>query len=243
MEGQTCHSRASEHFAPGLHHLAFSVRDLVGAVKTAIDGGLTVSMAPSSLIAKIGGPEAASQVLRSSAASDAHGSTGVPDFFTFLEGFGKSMNFTLELLDQEFANDYLQLNGHQPHAARASHLTLSRALQLTLPSGEVLRPLSRPVNIQRLLGTALVHIFARRPTSGSPSGRAQESIAEGAVASRLFGTSGEDRGPRATSSYWPEAEHLRPSLSHDVVSVMARCPVAGCLRRQQNPLTARSSVR
>jgi catechol 2,3-dioxygenase-like lactoylglutathione lyase family enzyme len=119
MEGQTCHSRASEHFAPGLHHLAFWVRDLVGAVKTAIDGGLTVSMAPSSLIAKIGGPEAASQVLRSSAASDAHGSTGVPDFFTFLEGFGKSMNFTLELLDQEFANDYLQLNGHQPHAPNA----------------------------------------------------------------------------------------------------------------------------
>ena len=42
MEGQTCHSRASEHLAPGLHHLAFWVRDLVGAVKTAIDGGLTV---------------------------------------------------------------------------------------------------------------------------------------------------------------------------------------------------------
>ncbi len=119
MEGQTCHSRASEHFAPGLHHLAFWVRDLVSAVKAAIDGGLTVSMAPSSLIAKIGGSEAAGQLLRPSHAYDADAGTGVPDFFTFLEGFGKSMNFTLELLDQEFANDYLQLNGHQPHAPRA----------------------------------------------------------------------------------------------------------------------------
>ena len=26
------------------------------------------------------------------------------------------MNFTLELLDQEFANEYLQLNAYQPHS-------------------------------------------------------------------------------------------------------------------------------
>jgi catechol 2,3-dioxygenase-like lactoylglutathione lyase family enzyme len=116
IEGHTCHSRASEHFAPGLHHLAFWVRDLEGAVSRAVDAGLTVSMAPSTLIAKIQGFEAATELLRSQEASNADASTGVPDFFTFLEGFGKSMNFTLELLDQAFANDYLQLNANQPHA-------------------------------------------------------------------------------------------------------------------------------
>ena len=119
IEGQTCHSRASEQFAPGLHHLAFWVRDLVGAVKASVDAGLTVSMAPSSLIAKIHSFGSASELLRPSyASSDASGddgTTGVPDFFTFLQGFDKSMNFTLELLDQEFANEYLQLNAYQPH--------------------------------------------------------------------------------------------------------------------------------
>jgi catechol 2,3-dioxygenase-like lactoylglutathione lyase family enzyme len=115
IEGETCHSRASERFAPGLHHLAFWVGDLATAVKAAVDAGLTVAMAPSSLIAKLHGPESAGEVLRAGKAANAGGGTGVPDFFTFLEGFGKSMNFTLELLDQKFANDYLQLNNYQPH--------------------------------------------------------------------------------------------------------------------------------
>ncbi len=119
MEGQTCHSRASERFAPGLHHLAFWVRDLESAVKAAVDGGLTVSMAPASLVAKIHTSEAATELLRPANASNADGATGVPNFVTFLEGFGKSMNFTLELLDQEFATDYLQLNAYQPHSPGA----------------------------------------------------------------------------------------------------------------------------
>ena len=119
IEGQTCHSRASERYAPGLHHLAFWVRDLAVAVKAAVDAGLTVSMAPSSLIAKIQSSETAGELIRSKHTSNTDGSTGVPDFFTFLEGFSKSMNFTLELLDQEFANDYLQLNAYQPHPPNA----------------------------------------------------------------------------------------------------------------------------
>jgi catechol 2,3-dioxygenase-like lactoylglutathione lyase family enzyme len=119
IEGQTCHSRASEHFAPGLHHLAFWVRDLESAVTRAVDAGLTVSMAPSTLIAKIQGSERATDLLRSEEATNADGSTSVPDFFTFLEGFGKSINFTLELLDQAFANDYLRLNANQPHPPHA----------------------------------------------------------------------------------------------------------------------------
>lgn len=77
----------------------------MSAVKAAMDGGLTVSMAPASLVAKIHSSEAATELLRPTSKAD--GATEVPNFFTFLEGFGKSMNFTLELLDQEFANDYL----------------------------------------------------------------------------------------------------------------------------------------
>src|SRR5271156_4925992 len=71
IEGQTCHSRASERFAPGLHHLAFWVRDLESAVKAAVDNGLTVSMAPASLVAKIHTSEAVTDLLRPTNASNA----------------------------------------------------------------------------------------------------------------------------------------------------------------------------
>ena len=120
MEGQTCHSRASERFAPGLHHLAFWVRDLVSAVKA---GGRWRPDGEYGTIV----PDCEDRWFRSEPPSYFAPRTHLTpmgvresrDFFTFLEGFGKSMNFTLELLDQEFANDYLQLNGHQPHSPRA----------------------------------------------------------------------------------------------------------------------------
>jgi catechol 2,3-dioxygenase-like lactoylglutathione lyase family enzyme len=123
IEGETCHSRTSDRVAPGLHHLAFWVRDLGSAVRAAAATGLTISMAPSSLIAKIDNPEAARELARPRNAPDVEEGTAVPDFFTFLEGFGKSFNFTLELLDQKFANDYLQLNAFQPHPPQGPGLT------------------------------------------------------------------------------------------------------------------------
>ncbi len=80
-------------------------------------------MAPSSLIAKIDNPEAARELARPLNASEVEEGTAVPDFFTFLEGFGKSINFTLELLDQKFANEYLQLNAFQPHPPQGPGMT------------------------------------------------------------------------------------------------------------------------
>ena len=96
--------------------------DLASTVKAAVREGLTVSMVVI-LIANIQNPEGLTEAICPALGSHEDVGFEVPDFFAFLEGFGKSLNFTLELLDREFANEYLQMNDYQPHPPRALELT------------------------------------------------------------------------------------------------------------------------
>jgi methylmalonyl-CoA/ethylmalonyl-CoA epimerase len=112
VEGETCHSRALSEVGPGLHHIAFWVEDLDAEVQKARDHGLAVVMAPSALQARI--DQASTGELFRGSATEAVEETGVPSFFAFLGDPGSAINFTLELLDVRFLEEYQRLNQDTP---------------------------------------------------------------------------------------------------------------------------------
>lgn len=112
VEGETCHSRALSEVGPGLHHIAFWVENLDAEVGKARDHGLEVVMAPSALQARI--DHAPTGELFRGSATEAVGDIGVPSFFTFLGDPRSDMNFTLELLDVRFLEEYQRMNQDTP---------------------------------------------------------------------------------------------------------------------------------
>ena len=71
-----------------------------------------VAMAPSGLLARI---EAGSPGdLLKGDVSEVAAEVGLPGFFTFLGDPGSELNFTLELLDRHFVEEYQKLNQDLP---------------------------------------------------------------------------------------------------------------------------------
>jgi methylmalonyl-CoA/ethylmalonyl-CoA epimerase len=111
--GRTCHLDWLEANGPGLHHLAFWVRDLPAQVKDALAGGFELVMAPGSLARAVLQAPAGPSSRAADLVGDA-GGEGVPEFFAFLDLAAARTRWTLELLDVAFAGEYRRLNGDLP---------------------------------------------------------------------------------------------------------------------------------
>jgi len=110
LSGETCHSRSISRFGAGLHHIAFWVEDLPTEVARARRLGLQLAMAPSGLVATVDRMVAAPPaVYAAGVRPEADIADGLYAFFCRQD----QLNFTLELLDVKFIDQYQALTGHR----------------------------------------------------------------------------------------------------------------------------------
>jgi hypothetical protein len=113
--GRTHHSEHIKKHGPGLHHVAFWVRDVASELKKVSALGLEVVMAPLDAPAPLAGRPVSAVISHEDRLPDLSNVAANAPVVAFLDTIRGDTHFALELLDLKFASDYRGLNTFEPY--------------------------------------------------------------------------------------------------------------------------------